>query len=205
MKNVSELMEYEKGFLEKGYKYIAGVDEVGRGPLAGPVVTAAVIMNLENLIEGVDDSKKLSEKKRENLYEEILKKAISYKISFVSENRIDEINILEATKECMADSVNGLSLKPDMVLIDAVKLNNVSVEQCSIIKGDAKSYSIACASILAKVARDRFMVNLDEKYPQYNFKKHKGYGTKEHIEAIKTYGATIVHRKTFIKNFVKEI
>ena len=202
MKDVLELLDYENQFKNKGYNLIAGVDEVGRGPLAGPVVTACVIMDLENLVEGVDDSKKLTEKKREELFDKIIAHAKSYKISSVSEQRIDEINILEATKECMTSSINGLDITPDVVLIDAVKLGGVGIEQCSIIKGDAKSYTIACASILAKVTRDRLMVSLDEKYPQYNLKKHKGYGTKEHIEAIKTHGPCPIHRKTFIKNFI---
>ena len=178
MKDVNELMEYENAYLEKGYKLIAGVDEVGRGPLAGPVVTAAVIMDLKYLIDGVDDSKKLSEKKRELLFDEIKNHAISYCICENSEARIDEINILEATKECMSKSVNGLNVEPDVVFVDALKLNDVNQEQVSIIKGDAKSYNIACASILAKVYRDRLMVELDKNYPEYNLKKHKGYGTK---------------------------
>ena len=204
MRNVEEMLEYENQYLAKGYKFIAGVDEVGRGPLAGPVATAAVIMDLEHLVEGVDDSKKLSEKKREQLYDEILSHAISYKISYKSPEEIDRFNILEATKMCMADSVNGLIVKPDVVLVDALKLEGVDAEQCAIIKGDAKSYTIACASIIAKVARDRLMVELDSKYPEYNFKKHKGYGTAEHIKAIKEIGSCPIHRKSFIKNFVSE-
>jgi len=204
MRNVEEMLEYENQYLAKGYKFIAGVDEVGRGPLAGPVATAAVIMDLEHLVEGVDDSKKLSEKKREQLYDEILSHAISYKISYKSPEEIDRFNILEATKMCMADSVNGLTVKPDVVLVDALKLDDVDAEQCAIIKGDAKSYTIACASIIAKVARDRLMVELDSKYPEYNFKKHKGYGTAEHIKAIKEIGPCPIHRKSFIKNFVSE-
>ena len=204
MKDVNELMEYEREYLSKGYKLIAGVDEVGRGPLAGPVATACVIMDLENLVAGVDDSKKLSEKKREQLYGEIINHAISYKISFRSAEDIDKYNILEATKMCMSDSVNGLEIKPDVVFVDALKLEAVDIEQCSIIKGDAKSYSIACASILAKVARDRLMVELDDVYSGYNFKKHKGYGTKEHIENLKSLGPCAIHRRTFIKNFIEE-
>lgn len=202
MRDVQELLTYEKQFLDKGYKLIAGVDEVGRGPLAGPVVTACVIMDLDNLVEGVDDSKKLSEKKREELFDKILAHAKSYKIAMRSEQVIDEINILEATKEAMCESINTLDIMPDVVLIDAVKLNGIETEQCSIIKGDAKSYNIACASILAKVTRDRLMVKMDEIYPGYNFKKHKGYGTKEHIESLKKLGACPIHRKSFIKNFV---
>ena len=204
MRNVEEMLEYENQYLAKGYKFIAGVDEVGRGPLAGPVATAAVIMDLEHLVEGVDDSKKLSEKKREQLYDEILSHAISYRISYKSPEEIDRFNILEATKMCMADSVNGLTVKPDVVLVDALNLEGVDAEQCAIIKGDAKSYTIACASIIAKVARDRLMVELDSKYPEYNFKKHKGYGTAEHIKAIKEIGPCPIHRKSFIKNLVSE-
>ena len=204
MKDVAELMEFENEFKNKGYHLIAGVDEVGRGPLAGPVATACVIMDLDNLVAGVDDSKKLSEKKREQLYDEIIEHAISYKISFRSPQDIDKYNILEATKMCMCDSINGLDVKPDVVFIDAVKLENLDVETHAIIKGDAKSYSIACASILAKVARDRLMVEYDDTYPGYNFKKHKGYGTKEHIQNLKSLGPCAIHRNTFIKNFVGE-
>lgn len=203
MKDVKELLEYEKSYRDKGYKFIAGVDEVGRGPLAGPVVTACVIMDLEHLIDGVDDSKKLSEKRREELFDQILSHAISYKVSAVSESRIDEINILEATKECMKNSISGLTIAPDVVLVDAVNLEGVNIELCPIVKGDAKSYNIACASILAKVTRDRLMCDMDNVYPGYNFKKHKGYGTKEHIEAIRTLGASPIHRKSFVKNFVQ--
>lgn len=202
MRDVNEMLDYEKEYQKKGYKFIAGVDEVGRGPLAGPVATACVIMDLENLVEGVDDSKKLSEKKREQLYDQIISRAVSYKISYKSPEDIDKYNILEATKMCMSESVNELDIKPDVVFVDALKLDAVDIEQCSIIKGDAKSYSIACASIIAKVARDRLMVELDEKYPEYNFKKHKGYGTAEHIKAIKEHGPCPLHRKSFIKNFV---
>ena len=202
MKDVNEMLEFERLYQEKGYKLIAGVDEVGRGPLAGPVATACVIMDLDNLIEGVDDSKKLSEKKREELFDKIINNAISYNITYKSPEEIDKFNILEATKMCMTESVLGLSVKPDVVFVDALKLDGVETEQCSIIKGDAKSYTIACASIIAKVARDRLMVELDEKYPEYNFKKHKGYGTAEHIKAIKEFGPCPLHRRSFIKNFV---
>lgn len=204
MRDVNELMEFEKEFQAKGYRLIAGVDEVGRGPLAGPVATACVIMDLDNLVEGVDDSKKLSEKKREQLNNEIISHAISYKISFRSPGDIDKYNILEATKMCMCDSICGLDVKPDVVFIDAVKLENLDVETFPIIKGDAKSYSIACASILAKVARDRLMVEYEDTYPGYNFKKHKGYGTKEHIQNLKSLGPCAIHRQSFIKNFVGE-
>lgn len=193
-------LQYEKLCLEKGYKYVCGIDEVGRGPLAGPVVTCAVIMDLEKLVEGVDDSKKLSAKKREKLYDEIIANALSYSIQEISEKEIDEINILNATKKCMLNSVNTLSVRPDVLLIDAVKLET-DIPQLNVIKGDALSYSIGCASILAKVYRDRLMAKYDEKYPDYKFAKNAGYGTREHIAAIKEKGACPIHRRTFIKNF----
>lgn len=191
---------FEKQCLEKGYKYVCGIDEVGRGPLAGPVVTCAVIMDLKKLVEGVDDSKKLSAKKREKLYDEIIANALSYSVQEISEKEIDEINILNATKKCMLNSVNTLSVRPDVLLIDAVKLDT-DIPQLNVIKGDALSYSIGCASILAKVYRDRLMAKYDEIYPDYKFAKNAGYGTKEHIDAIKEKGACPIHRRTFIKNF----
>lgn len=191
-------IEYEQQMLEKGYKLIAGVDEVGRGPLAGPVCCACVIMPLNDLIDGIDDSKKLSEKKREMLYEKIKEKAICYCIEFVSEQEIDQINILEATKKCMAEAINNMKITPDIVLVDAVKNLNTKVETYSIIHGDALSYNIGAASILAKVTRDRLMVELSQKYPEYGFEKHKGYGTKMHIDAIKQYGVLPIHRKSFL-------
>lgn len=205
MRDVMTLLDYELEEIKKGYTLIAGVDEVGRGPLAGPVVCACVIMPLDDLIEGVDDSKKLSEKKRELFSSLIKEKAISYSICEIDEKRIDEINILNATKECMTKAVNSLSVKPEVLLVDALHLEGVdeSVKQISIIKGDATSYNIACASIIAKVHRDRLMVELDKQYPEYDFAKNKGYGTKKHIEAIKEFGARDIHRKSFIKNFVE--
>lgn len=192
--------EYE--ILSQGKKYIAGVDEVGRGPLAGPVVCAAVIMPLDDdlLIEGVDDSKKISEKKRETLSKLIMERAIAYKICLVDHERIDEVNILNATKECMEACIVGLDVRPDVVLIDAVKLD-VPYETKAIIKGDAKSYTIGAASIIAKVYRDKLMEKFHDDFPAYNFKKNKGYGTKEHITAIKEVGPCPIHRRTFIKNF----
>ena len=198
------MLEFEKQCLEKGQKYVAGVDEVGRGPLAGPVVVASVIMPLgeEDIIQGVNDSKKVSEKNREILYGKILEKAIAYSIEWADEKVIDEINILEATKGCMKRAIESLSVAPDTVLIDAVKID-CKYPILPIIKGDAKSYSIACASILAKVTRDRYMVEMDEKYPQYGFASNKGYGSQKHIEALKTIGACPLHRKSFIKNFCK--
>ena len=197
------MFDYESECLNLGYKLIAGMDEAGRGPLAGPVCVAIAIMPLEKdkIIEGINDSKKLSEKKREALFEKIINTAISYHIEFVDEKTIDNINILNSTKLGMHKCINSIDVRPDMVLIDAVKLDT-DIPTKSIIKGDALSYNIACASILAKVSRDRYILSLDEKYPMYNFKKHKGYGTKEHIENLKKYGPCPVHRKTFIGHFV---
>ena len=198
---IIDKLQYEKEFLQKGYTLIGGVDEVGRGPLAGPVVCASVIMPLDDIIEGVDDSKKLSKKKRELLYDKIIEKAISYSIKQVEPSVIDEINILNATKQCMKNAIETLSVKPNVVLIDAVKLD-LNVETFSIIKGDLKSYTIGCASIIAKVYRDRLMEEYAKIYPEYGFEKHSGYGTKQHITAIKEIGACPIHRKTFIKNFL---
>lgn len=199
MKEIQEKLTYETDLTQKGYKLICGCDEVGRGPLAGPVVCASVIMPLENIIEGVDDSKKISYKKRKMLSEKIKNNAISYKIEFVYENIIDDVNILNATKMCMEKSINGLDIVPEFALVDAVKGLHLVCEYLPIIKGDEKSYLIGCASILAKVARDEYMENLDVKYPKYGFAKHKGYGTKLHIEALKKYGPCEIHRKTFLK------
>lgn len=197
------MFDYENECLKSGFKIIAGMDEAGRGPLAGPVAVAIAIMPLEQdkIIEGVNDSKKLTEKKRDALYEQIINTAISYHIEFVDENTIDTINILNATKLGMIKCIKEIGVSPVIVLIDAVKLD-ADVPTKSIIKGDALSYSIACASILAKVSRDRLMLELDKKYPQYNLKKHKGYGTKEHIENLKKYGPSPIHRKSFIGHFV---
>lgn len=193
------MLDYENKY--EG-KIIAGIDEAGRGPLAGPVVCACVIMPLDKdkIIEGINDSKKLTEKKREFLYTKILQTAISYSIIEVNEKDIDEINILNATKLGMEKALKAISVKPDIVLIDAVKINT-DIQQENIIKGDALSYNIAAASILAKVYRDRKMIELDKIYPQFGFAKHKGYGTKAHIEALKEYGKCCYHRETFIKNF----
>ena len=192
-------LKFEKEEEAKGNFLIAGVDEVGRGPLAGPVCVAAVIMPLDDLIEGVDDSKKLSEKKRNLLFEQIKEKAICYSIEMVDEETIDKINILEATKLCMKKAIESLSLKPDVVLIDAISKLDTDVNLRGIIKGDALSYSIGCASILAKVTRDNLMVELAKEYPEYGFEKHKGYGTKVHIEALKEYGPCVHHRLSFLK------
>ena len=182
---------------------IAGIDEAGRGPLAGPVVVAAVIMPKDSMIEGVNDSKKVSEKKREMLYEQIINEAISYNVGIIDQKEIDKINILNATKEGLTQAVKGLELKPDEILVDALtKIDTIGIPYISIIKGDAKSYSIAAASIIAKVTRDRIMRQWDEIYPQYGFSKHKGYGTKMHIDAIKQYGICPLHRLSFVKNFI---
>ena len=201
MVKAEDLMTYENQLLAKGYKYICGVDEVGRGPLAGPVCVAAVIMPMDNLIQGINDSKKVAKAKREKLYEQIKENAIAYSIQMVDNFKIDEINILNATKQAMHDAICSLKVNPDIVLIDAVKLD-IPFKSMSIIHGDALSYSIGAASILAKVTRDRIIKEIDEKYPEYNFKKNKGYGTKEHIEAIKKYGICDIHRKSFCKKFV---
>ena len=191
---------YERKHLEDGKKYIAGVDEVGRGPLAGPVVCASVIMPLDDIIEGIDDSKKLSEKKREMLYEVIKEKAVCYSICEISQEEIDQINILNAVKKCMTSAVEGLSVKPDITLVDGVDTNlNLNAEY--IVKGDLKSYTIGCASILAKVYRDNLMKEYAKEFPEYGFEKHKGYGTKSHIDKIKEIGPCKLHRRTFIKNF----
>ena len=190
------MKEFENELYESGIKYIAGIDEVGRGPLVGPVVTAAVILPRDFYDERINDSKKLTEKKRELLYDVIMENAISVGIGISSEDVIDEINILNATKRAMLEAVNNLSVKPEHLLIDAVKLN-ADIPQTSIIKGDAKSESIAAASIIAKVTRDRMMIELDKIHPEYDFKHNKGYGTKKHIEAIRKYGIIKEHRKTF--------
>ena len=202
MTNMDNL-EYERKHLNNGLKLIAGVDEVGRGPLAGPVVCCAVIMPLDDLIEGVTDSKKLTEKKREKLFDVIKDKAIAYSIYEVSEREIDEINILNAVKLCMTKAVETLKVKPDITLVDGVD-TNLPINAEYIVKGDMKSYTIGCASILAKVYRDRLMVEYAKTYPEYGFEKHKGYGTKTHIDTIKEIGPCKLHRKTFIKNFWDE-
>lgn len=183
---------------------LAGIDEAGRGPLAGPVVCACVIMPLDknSIIDGVNDSKKISAKKREELYEKIIQTAISYAIVEVDAETIDKINILNATKQGMIKALNSLNIVPDTVLIDAVKLD-IDIPQENIIKGDAKSYNIAAASILAKVYRDNLMKKIAQQYPQYQFEKHKGYGTKLHIEKLLQYGKCDIHRNSFIKNFLK--
>lgn len=202
---MNDLLAYEKDLYKQGKKFIAGIDEVGRGPLCGPVVACACILPPNYHLDGLNDSKKLSEKKREELYEILIKDALDYGVGVISPKRIDEINILNATKEAMVEALNNLKLKPDHVLIDAVKLD-IPIESTSIIKGDALSSSIAAASIIAKVTRDRMMIELGKTYPDYGFEKHKGYGTKAHIEAIKKYGVKDFYRFTFapINDLIKE-
>lgn len=185
--------------------YICGIDEVGRGPLAGPVVAGAVILPKDEPLLYLNDSKKLSEKKREQLYDEIMEKAVAVGIGMVSPARIDEINILQATYEAMREAISKLAVKPDLLLNDAVTIPEVEIRQIPIIKGDAKSVSIAAASIVAKVTRDRLMAEYAGVIPGYDFAKNKGYGTKAHIEALKSQGASPIHRRTFIKNFVSEV
>lgn len=194
-------LEYEKELLAQGCKYICGVDEVGRGPLAGPVVCAAVIMPLDDIIEGVDDSKKLTAKKREILSEKILEKAIACRICRVEPQIIDEINILQATRLCMKNAVEGLEIAPDFVLTDGNMTLDISIPQRSLIKGDALSYSIGAASIVAKVHRDKLMKEYAKVYPQYGFESNVGYGSKKHIEAIKEFGLTPLHRRSFTKKW----
>lgn len=195
--------EENKLYANENIKYICGIDEAGRGPLAGPVVVGAVIMPKDSFIEGVNDSKKISEKKREKIYEQIIEEAISYSVGIVDQNKIDEINILNATKLGLKIAVEGLKTRPDVIMVDA--LNNIDtcgIPYISVVKGDAKNYCIAAASIIAKVTRDRIMRQWDEVYPIYGFAKHKGYGTAEHIRIIKENGPCLLHRKTFIKNFI---
>ena len=201
--NAEEKLQYERALQTKGYRLIAGVDEVGRGPLAGPVVCAAVIMPLDEtqLILGVDDSKKLSEKKREELAEEIKKRALCYTIVEIDEKKIDEINILEATRLGMKQAIEGLSQTPEMVLTDGNMTLDIAISQTSVIHGDALSYSIGAASIIAKVYRDHLMDEYAKTYPQYGFEKNKGYGTAAHINGIKEHGLCPIHRRTFTKKF----
>lgn len=197
---IEQMKFYEKKYDHVGY--ICGIDEVGRGPLAGPVVAGAVILPEDCQILYLNDSKKLSEKKREELYEIIMEQAIAVGIGYASHTRIDEINILQATYEAMREAISKLSVRPQILLNDAVTIPMVEIPQVPIIKGDAKSVSIAAASIVAKVTRDRLMVKYSELMPEYGFASNKGYGSQEHIEALKKYGPSPIHRKTFIKNFV---
>lgn len=194
---MNNMLDYEKDLYKFGYNYIAGVDEVGRGPLVGPVVTAAVILPKDYFNPNIKDSKKLSEKKRNELFEIIMRDAVAVSIGIKDNTVIDEVNIYEATKLAMYDAINGLLVKPDYILIDAMKLSDLDIPSLSIIKGDAKSESIAAASIIAKVTRDNMMLELDKLYPEYGFAKHKGYPTKAHLEAIKKYGVLDNYRFTF--------
>lgn len=198
LKRLEKMKEFEYKYIEQGYQSICGIDEVGRGPLAGPVVAGAVILPKDCTILYINDSKKLSEKKRELLYEEIMEKAVSVGIGIVSPGRIDDINILQATYEAMRMAIEQLEVKPDILLNDAVHIPNVSIKQIGIIKGDAKSVSIAAASIVAKVTRDRMMVEYDKLYPGYGFARNKGYGSEEHIKALKEKGNCCIHRESFI-------
>ncbi|MBE5909551.1 ribonuclease HII [Pseudobutyrivibrio sp.] len=198
---IEKLKEFEYKYWEK-CDYVGGIDEVGRGPLAGPVVTACVVLPKDCDILYINDSKKLSASKREELYEEIMEKALSVSIGVVSEARIDEINILQATYEAMRQAINDSKVQPQVMLNDAVTIPGIDIPQVPIIKGDAKSISIGAASIIAKVTRDRMMVEYDSIYPEYHFASNKGYGSAEHIEALKEYGPCPIHRRTFIGNFV---
>ena len=203
IERLNKLKEFEKKLYEDGVKYIAGIDEAGRGPLAGPVVIGCVIMKPESFIEYVNDSKKVSETKREMLYEKITSEAIAWSTGIIDEKEIDELNILNATKKALTEAIDKLEVKPDVILVDALdKIDTKGIKYISVIKGDAKIYSISAASIIAKVTRDRIMKEYDEVYPQYGFAGHKGYGTAKHIQAIKEYGICPLHRKTFTKNFV---
>ena len=203
---MNDLYSYERELINKGITLIAGVDEVGRGPLVGPVVTAAVILPINYKLAGLTDSKKLSEKKRDYFYDIIMRDAISIGIGIKDSQIIDKVNIYEATKLAMYEAVNNLKVKPEHVLIDAMPLD-LNISHTSIIKGDAKSLSIAAASVIAKVTRDRMMYELDKKYPMYNYKKNKGYPTKEHIEAINKYGIIDGYRKTYgpVKDYLERI
>ena len=198
---MTDKLKYERELLSRGYKYICGVDEVGRGPLAGPVVCAAVIMPLDDIVDGVDDSKKLTAKTREKLSAAIIEKAFACRICAVEPKIIDEINILAATKLCMKNAVEGLDISPDFVLTDGNMTLDIDFPQQSIIKGDGLSYSIGAASIIAKVYRDALMDGLDKIYPEYAFAKNKGYGTAVHIDAIKRAGLCPVHRRSFTKKW----
>ena len=200
--HLQEMLTHERSLWESGKEFIAGVDEVGRGPLAGPVVAGAVILPKDCDILYINDSKQVPERMREKLYEEIKEKAVACAVGHASAQRIDEINILQATYEAMREAISKLSVKPDILLNDAVTIPQVEIKQVPIIKGDAKSISIGAASIIAKVTRDRLMVQYDEVFPEYKFASNKGYGSAAHIAALKEHGPCPIHRSTFIKNFV---
>lgn len=203
LERLTKLKQIEDSVYNEGFNYICGIDEAGRGPLAGPVVVASVIMPKDSMIEGINDSKKISEAKREKLYDLIIDEAISYGVGIISQEKIDEVNILNATKNGLTKSLEELKQKPDIILVDALRdINTLGVPYRSVIKGDAKIYSIACASIITKVTRDRIMREWDEIYPQYGFSSHKGYGTAKHIVAIKEYGLCPLHRRSFTRKFL---
>ena len=207
LKRLTDLKRYEENLYKEGLKYICGIDEAGRGPLAGPVVVGAAVMPRDSMLEFVNDSKKVTAKRRDKLYDEIKDTAIAYGIGIIPQEEIDELNILNATKKglhtALGEVIEKLKTKPDIVIVDALReIDTFGITYESIIKGDATCYSISCASILAKVTRDRIMQEWDKIYPEYGFAKHKGYGTKEHIEAIKKYGPCPIHRKSFITHFV---
>ena len=204
MKVKEDLYQYERELWNQGLEYIAGVDEVGRGPLIGPVVTACVILPKNFILEGLNDSKQLSEKRREEFYQYIMDNAISVSIGMKDEKVIDDINIYEATKLAMYEAIENSPVLPEHVLIDAMKLEKLEIPNTSIIKGDAKSISIAAASVIAKVTRDHMMIELDKQHPEYGFAAHKGYGTKKHLEALEKYGVLKEHRKTFapVKKYI---
>lgn len=204
---LDNLKKFESNLYKEGTKLIIGIDEAGRGPLAGPVAVGAVVMKPDSELEWVNDSKKVTEKRREILFDKIKEDALAWSVQLISQQEIDELNILQATKKglhlAVEDIINQLGIKPDIILVDALReIDTCGIPYESIIKGDATCYSISCASILAKVTRDRIMKEWDEVYPQYGFAGHKGYGTAKHIQAIKEYGPCPLHRKTFIKNFI---
>ena len=203
LERLQAMLEIENALYEKGYQFICGIDEAGRGPLCGPVVAAAVVLPRGECIEGVNDSKKLSEKKREVVYEEITKKALAIGIGISDVEVIEEVNILNATKIAMKKALDSLKIKPDFVLVDGNQMIEIPIEGQTVVSGDARSESIAAASIIAKVTRDHLLLEYDKVYPEYGFAKHKGYGTKMHTEAIAKYGLTPIHRPSFCKKFVK--
>ena len=203
IERLNNLKEFENKLYQSGTKLIAGIDEAGRGPLAGPVVVGLVIMKPDSFIEGINDSKKVLEKKREILYEKIIEEAVDWSVGIVDQKEIDEINILNATKKALKKAIMDLNVKPERIVVDALEnIDTCGIPYTSIIKGDAKIYSISAASIIAKVTRDRIMKEYDEVYPEYGFSGHKGYGTAKHIEAIKQYGLCPIHRKSFTKKII---
>lgn len=200
---LKHMLEIEESLYEKGYKLVCGVDEAGRGPLCGPVVAAAVILKPGQMIDGVNDSKKISEKKREKLYEDIMANALAVGVGMSDVDVIEDVNILNATKLAMKQAISNLKIQPEYVLIDGNQMIDITMDAETVVSGDAKSESIAAASIIAKVTRDRMLLEWDKEYPEYGFAKHKGYGTKAHIEAIGKYGLIPLHRKSFCTKFVK--